>query len=194
MSHCMWGPLALGPAGSDPMSAAPTSADPVPTTTPSTALLAAHKKVSSLPVKKKSPLGPPRLGAAAGRQVNGQSSGSSGSSSLLLCCAVLSPPEFGDQWKRKKNSIDFLAIKIPVFLPPSIVPPGTDGCLFLGRPSSDHGERRKLGIVVLPAQQLRQSSARPAAGSGGRRRRPGHLMEGKGALSCSRTRFPLQDG
>ena len=27
----MWGPLALGPAGSDPMSAAPTSADPVPT-------------------------------------------------------------------------------------------------------------------------------------------------------------------
>ena len=30
MSHCMWGPLALGPAGSDPMSAAPTSADPVP--------------------------------------------------------------------------------------------------------------------------------------------------------------------
>jgi len=30
LSHCMWGPLALGPAGSDPMSAAPTSADPVP--------------------------------------------------------------------------------------------------------------------------------------------------------------------
>jgi len=26
----MWGPLALGPTGSDPMSAAPTSADPVP--------------------------------------------------------------------------------------------------------------------------------------------------------------------
>ena len=153
-----------------------------------------HKKVSSLPVKK-SPLGP-RLGGGsrrAGRKRNGQSSGSSGSSSL--CSAVLcSPPEFGDQWKRKKNSIDFLAIKIPVFLPPSIVPPGTDGCLFLGRPSSDPGERRQLGVVVLPAQQLRQSSARPAAGSGGRRRRPGHLMEGKGALSCSRTRFPLQDG
>ena len=30
LSHCMWGPLALGPAGSDPMSAAPTSADPFP--------------------------------------------------------------------------------------------------------------------------------------------------------------------
>ena len=29
----MWGPLALGPAGSDPMSAAPTSADPVPCAT-----------------------------------------------------------------------------------------------------------------------------------------------------------------
>ena len=129
-----------------------------------------HKKVSSLPVKK-SPLGP-RLGGGsrrAGRKRNGQSSGSSGSSSL--CSAVLcSPPEFGDQWKRKKNSIDFLAIKIPPFLPPSIVPPGTDGCLFLGRPSSDPGERRQLGLVVLPAQQLRQSSARPAAGSGGRRR------------------------
>jgi len=49
-----------------------------------------HKKVSSLPVKEKNgPLGPPRLGAAAGSQGNGQSSGSSGSSSLLLCCAVL---------------------------------------------------------------------------------------------------------